>query len=507
MMQQQLTREKQKIQRKTTQQPEELQLSARMPEHPYLPAQSILGNHGVLRRYGSDVVQTKLIIGSPNDKYEQEAGRIAEQVIRTSELSGLTCKEGGELVQPDTFAGRKLLAHELIYTIQQGNVVGRTEPYLQRSASFTPPRTFETELARLGDIEYPEDYTESEMNRKIVHLLRETLSSCEFPNLPRTKVEGFDGELIRRCVKYALLRTIETFGEVQARSGNIESGIVDREFHVQVSLGVLTNSWVMVTVQIDRNLNAVVRFEGISRESKGIFETGDVNSLKTLIGDVYGVSFVDDTPPFGTVTVSFSGLPGQATFTAKDWSTDELGLLKLTFRSLGSTEQSIINGATLRRINYTSWNGVKAYYDSSDNSINFLDSSLPVDMEGGWYRVNGEFVSPAVQATVHEIGHIIHSKPLPSAAATGPGASSTATTDALNEFKLVVLRNAGQTNVSSPVPASTPIPSNIPTPTQYAGKNWKEFFAESYSLYRVHPGFLQTNDYRYLYNFFSTYYP
>ena len=81
-MQQQLTRKKRAIQRKTTQQPEGPELSARMLEHPYLPAQSILGNHGVLRRYGSDVIQAKLIIGSPNDKYEQEADRIAEQIMR-----------------------------------------------------------------------------------------------------------------------------------------------------------------------------------------------------------------------------------------------------------------------------------------------------------------------------------------------------------------------------------------------------------------------------------------
>jgi hypothetical protein len=85
MMQQQLTQKKQNIQRKATQQLEESQLSARVSEHPYLPAQSVFGNHGVLRRYGSDVIQAKLNIGSPNDKYEQEADRIAEQVMRMPE--------------------------------------------------------------------------------------------------------------------------------------------------------------------------------------------------------------------------------------------------------------------------------------------------------------------------------------------------------------------------------------------------------------------------------------
>lgn len=85
MIQQQLAQKKQNIQRKTIQQPEEPELSARVLEDPYLPVQSVFGNHAVLRRYGSDVIQTKLIIGSSNDKYEQEADRIAEHFVNMLE--------------------------------------------------------------------------------------------------------------------------------------------------------------------------------------------------------------------------------------------------------------------------------------------------------------------------------------------------------------------------------------------------------------------------------------
>jgi hypothetical protein len=84
MMQKQVIQGKQTILQKATQQAEKPQLSGLKPEHPYLSAQGIFGNHGVLRRHGSDVIQAKLTIGSPNGKYEQEADRMADQIVRMS---------------------------------------------------------------------------------------------------------------------------------------------------------------------------------------------------------------------------------------------------------------------------------------------------------------------------------------------------------------------------------------------------------------------------------------
>lgn len=47
--------------------------------------QRTIGNHAVQRMMKSGVLQAKLNIGQPGDKYEREADRIAEQVIRLSE--------------------------------------------------------------------------------------------------------------------------------------------------------------------------------------------------------------------------------------------------------------------------------------------------------------------------------------------------------------------------------------------------------------------------------------
>jgi hypothetical protein len=55
--------------------------------HPYLHAQAIIGNHGILRRHSNDIIHAKFKIGQSNDKYEQEADRIADQVMRMPEPS------------------------------------------------------------------------------------------------------------------------------------------------------------------------------------------------------------------------------------------------------------------------------------------------------------------------------------------------------------------------------------------------------------------------------------
>jgi hypothetical protein len=60
-------------------------LSARRFRDPLVGAQQTIGNHGLLRRKG-EVVQPKLKIGAPNDKYEQEADRVADMVMRMPEL-------------------------------------------------------------------------------------------------------------------------------------------------------------------------------------------------------------------------------------------------------------------------------------------------------------------------------------------------------------------------------------------------------------------------------------
>lgn len=50
-----------------------------------LSLQRTIGNQAVQRLFKSGIIQAKLKIGEPNDVYEQEADRVAEQVMRMPE--------------------------------------------------------------------------------------------------------------------------------------------------------------------------------------------------------------------------------------------------------------------------------------------------------------------------------------------------------------------------------------------------------------------------------------
>lgn len=74
------------------------------PVNRILHLQQTIGNQAVQRMMRSDILQTPLKIGQPGDKYEQEADRVAEQVIRMSEPQVQRQeeeeKEEEELLQP-----------------------------------------------------------------------------------------------------------------------------------------------------------------------------------------------------------------------------------------------------------------------------------------------------------------------------------------------------------------------------------------------------------------------
>jgi hypothetical protein len=62
-----------------------------------LHLQRTIGNQAVQGLFKSGVLQAKLKIGKPGDKYEQEADRVAEQAMRMPEMTDcLECKENGE---------------------------------------------------------------------------------------------------------------------------------------------------------------------------------------------------------------------------------------------------------------------------------------------------------------------------------------------------------------------------------------------------------------------------
>lgn len=85
MKQQQVNEKNQKVQQKTTQRPVRSQVLDAVSENPFLKVRGIIGNHGVLSRFRSDVLQAKLTISEPNDKYAQEANRGAHAVTQKVE--------------------------------------------------------------------------------------------------------------------------------------------------------------------------------------------------------------------------------------------------------------------------------------------------------------------------------------------------------------------------------------------------------------------------------------
>lgn len=58
---------------------------ARQDVEPMRPRRRTLSNHGVLRQLAAEGIQPKLKVGASNDRYEQEADRVAAQVMRMPE--------------------------------------------------------------------------------------------------------------------------------------------------------------------------------------------------------------------------------------------------------------------------------------------------------------------------------------------------------------------------------------------------------------------------------------
>lgn len=69
--------------------------SHRSVSHRLLALQWIIGNRCIVELFASGKVQTKLTIGEPDDKYEDEADQVADQVMR----------------MPDTEIGRNSIDH------------------------------------------------------------------------------------------------------------------------------------------------------------------------------------------------------------------------------------------------------------------------------------------------------------------------------------------------------------------------------------------------------------
>ena len=78
--------------------------NTRVSNHPILRLQQTIGNQAVQRLLQSGRLQTKLGISQPGDKYEQEADRVAETVMRMPEP--VLLEEEKTLLQPKTLAAQ-----------------------------------------------------------------------------------------------------------------------------------------------------------------------------------------------------------------------------------------------------------------------------------------------------------------------------------------------------------------------------------------------------------------
>jgi hypothetical protein len=102
--------------------------------HEYgLHLQRTIGNQAVQELYKSGVLQAKLKIGQPHDIYEQEADRVAEQVMRMPNPGCPECKEE-ELVQTKLLAGwiTPLVQRQLEEEEEELQAKLADEPKLQR---------------------------------------------------------------------------------------------------------------------------------------------------------------------------------------------------------------------------------------------------------------------------------------------------------------------------------------------------------------------------------------
>lgn len=69
------------------------------PVEQILQMQQTMGNQAVQKLFDNGTIQAKLTIGQPNDKYEQEADRVADQVMRMSEPKGSLVDGNSSMVQ------------------------------------------------------------------------------------------------------------------------------------------------------------------------------------------------------------------------------------------------------------------------------------------------------------------------------------------------------------------------------------------------------------------------
>lgn len=135
--------------RRPTQQPAPLSPEARL--------QRVLGNQAYRR-----LIQAKLEVGPPNDRYEREADRVADAVMRMPEPAiQRACDCGGTCAQCQEEAVQRQSVAETITPLVQRQIVEEEEEVLQRQAEEEDEEPIQRQVCMIEDEEVPVEAEES----------------------------------------------------------------------------------------------------------------------------------------------------------------------------------------------------------------------------------------------------------------------------------------------------------------------------------------------------------
>lgn len=149
----------------------------------FLEMQQTLGNQAVQRLYRAGVLQAKLKIGAPGDKYEQEADRVADQVMRMPEP--VTARPGED--DEKKFHRKPLV--EQISPLVQRQVADEKDEKLQRQSWFAAPLPL---LQRAVPVAVREDDEEKKIRTKPITMQRLCLE-CEKEKEKPAQAKHVDG--------------------------------------------------------------------------------------------------------------------------------------------------------------------------------------------------------------------------------------------------------------------------------------------------------------------------